>query len=261
MDMNDRALRQIATGLGGRESGPARETGFVITAASEIMAILALAESRDDLRAPARPHRRRLHATTDAGDRRRTQGRRPDDGAVERCDPAQPGADHGGRAGDRALRPVRQHRPRHQQRAGAAHRPAPVRLRRQRNRLCGGPWRREVLRSRDADVRARAVGGRGHRHVEGVARAGRITGWSGRGRVPEPGSASRQPQAVGRPRGDRAESFPGRRRRRSRSRAGLLPIDRCRRGIERGLRQGWRRHDGAGGKDRGGGGHRPIRRR
>jgi len=50
MDMNDRALRRIATGLGGRESGPARETGFVITAASEIMAILALSESRADLR-------------------------------------------------------------------------------------------------------------------------------------------------------------------------------------------------------------------
>lgn len=50
MDMNDRALRQIATGLGGRTNGPARETGFVITAASEIMAILALSESRADLR-------------------------------------------------------------------------------------------------------------------------------------------------------------------------------------------------------------------
>ena len=50
MDMNDRALRRIVTGLGGRESGPARETGFVITAASEIMAILALSDSRADLR-------------------------------------------------------------------------------------------------------------------------------------------------------------------------------------------------------------------
>jgi formate--tetrahydrofolate ligase len=50
MDMNDRALRQIATGMGGRGNGPARESGFVITAASEIMAILALAESRADLR-------------------------------------------------------------------------------------------------------------------------------------------------------------------------------------------------------------------
>jgi formate--tetrahydrofolate ligase len=50
MDMNDRALRQIASGLGGRTNGPTRETGFVITAASEIMAILALSESRADLR-------------------------------------------------------------------------------------------------------------------------------------------------------------------------------------------------------------------
>jgi formate--tetrahydrofolate ligase len=50
IDMNDRSLRQIAIGLGGRTNGPARETGFVITAASEIMAILALAESRSDLR-------------------------------------------------------------------------------------------------------------------------------------------------------------------------------------------------------------------
>lgn len=50
IDMNDRGLRQIVTGLGGRTNGPARETGFVITAASEIMAILALSESRTDLR-------------------------------------------------------------------------------------------------------------------------------------------------------------------------------------------------------------------
>ena len=50
IDMNDRSLRQVAIGLGGRGNGPARETGFVITAASEIMAILALAESRSDLR-------------------------------------------------------------------------------------------------------------------------------------------------------------------------------------------------------------------
>jgi len=51
MDMNDRALRSVVVALGGRTNGPARETGFVITAASEIMAILALASSRDDLRA------------------------------------------------------------------------------------------------------------------------------------------------------------------------------------------------------------------
>jgi len=50
MDMNDRALRTIVSGLGGSTNGPARETGFVITAASEIMAILALTGSREDLR-------------------------------------------------------------------------------------------------------------------------------------------------------------------------------------------------------------------
>lgn len=50
MDMNDRALRRIVAGLGGRDGGPARESGFVITAASEVMAILALSESRADLR-------------------------------------------------------------------------------------------------------------------------------------------------------------------------------------------------------------------
>ncbi len=51
MDMNDRALRSIVVGLGGRANGPTRESGFVISAASEIMAILALASGREDLRA------------------------------------------------------------------------------------------------------------------------------------------------------------------------------------------------------------------
>jgi formate--tetrahydrofolate ligase len=50
MDMNDRALRRIQVGIGSRGDGASRESGFVITAASEIMAILALASGRDDLR-------------------------------------------------------------------------------------------------------------------------------------------------------------------------------------------------------------------
>ncbi|MBC8103443.1 MAG: formate--tetrahydrofolate ligase [Cytophagales bacterium] len=50
LDMNDRALRDIITGLGGKSEGVPRETGFEITAASEIMAILCLAEGVDDLR-------------------------------------------------------------------------------------------------------------------------------------------------------------------------------------------------------------------
>lgn len=50
LDMNDRALRSAVIGIGGKTNGTPRETGFVITAASEIMAVLALATSRDDLR-------------------------------------------------------------------------------------------------------------------------------------------------------------------------------------------------------------------
>ncbi len=51
MDMNDRSLRKIVLGLGGRFQGIPREGGFDITAASEIMAILCLANDMDDLRA------------------------------------------------------------------------------------------------------------------------------------------------------------------------------------------------------------------
>ena len=50
MDMNDRSLRRIVTGLGGTTYGIPRETGFDITAASEIMAILCLAEDLEDLK-------------------------------------------------------------------------------------------------------------------------------------------------------------------------------------------------------------------
>jgi formate--tetrahydrofolate ligase len=57
VDINDRSLRQIALGLGGRANGYPRETGFDITAASEVMAILAVARDLHDLR-------RRLGAIT-----------------------------------------------------------------------------------------------------------------------------------------------------------------------------------------------------
>ena len=57
VDMNDRALRQTTVGLGGRPNGYPRETGFDITAASEVMAIVAVAADLQDLR-------RRLGAIT-----------------------------------------------------------------------------------------------------------------------------------------------------------------------------------------------------
>jgi len=51
LDMNDRALRDTVIGLGGRANGYPRETGFDITAASEVMAILAVSRDIHDLRA------------------------------------------------------------------------------------------------------------------------------------------------------------------------------------------------------------------
>lgn len=50
LDVNDRGLRDIVTGMGGKLNGIVRESGFDITPASEIMAILCLAKDEDDLR-------------------------------------------------------------------------------------------------------------------------------------------------------------------------------------------------------------------
>jgi formate--tetrahydrofolate ligase len=50
VDINDRALREIAVGLGGRVNGYVRQTGFDITAASEVMAIVAVSRDLQDLR-------------------------------------------------------------------------------------------------------------------------------------------------------------------------------------------------------------------
>jgi formate--tetrahydrofolate ligase len=59
VDMNDRTLRNIVVGLGGRPNGYPRETGFDITAASEVMAVMAVSRDLQDLR-------RRLGAITAA---------------------------------------------------------------------------------------------------------------------------------------------------------------------------------------------------
>ena len=50
LDVNDRGLRDIVTGMGGKANGIVRESGFDITPASEIMAILCLSKDEDDLR-------------------------------------------------------------------------------------------------------------------------------------------------------------------------------------------------------------------
>ena len=51
MDMNDRQLRFVVDGLGGRANGTPREDGYDITVASEIMAVLCLASDITDLKA------------------------------------------------------------------------------------------------------------------------------------------------------------------------------------------------------------------
>jgi formate--tetrahydrofolate ligase len=51
LDISDRALREVVVGLGAKENGYARQAGFVITVASEVMAILALASDLQDVRA------------------------------------------------------------------------------------------------------------------------------------------------------------------------------------------------------------------
>jgi formate--tetrahydrofolate ligase len=63
VDVNDRAIRKIVIGLGGKANGVPREDRFDITTASEVMAVLALAEGRDDLR--ARLGRIRVASTRD----------------------------------------------------------------------------------------------------------------------------------------------------------------------------------------------------
>lgn len=50
LDMNDRALRNIVVGLGGKINGVPREDGFIITVASEVMAILCLSDDMEDLK-------------------------------------------------------------------------------------------------------------------------------------------------------------------------------------------------------------------
>ena len=57
MDMNDRELRNIVAGLGGKAHGVPRQDGFVIAAASEVMAIFALGERPAGSPHAARPHR------------------------------------------------------------------------------------------------------------------------------------------------------------------------------------------------------------
>ncbi len=110
MDMNDRALRQNVINLGGVANGFPRESGFDITVASEVMAILCLSNDLEDLEKRLGDIIVAYRRDKSAGLCPRYQGRRRDDGAVAAGDAAQPGADAGKQPGLRAWRPVRQYR-------------------------------------------------------------------------------------------------------------------------------------------------------
>ena len=149
VDMNDRALRQITVGLGGRANGYPRESGFDITAASEVMAIMAVARDLQDLRRAARPHHRRaLVRRRRAGHRRGPRRGRRDGGAAQGRAQAEPDPDARGPAVPDALRPVREHRARQQLAGGRPDRPQDGRLRRDRVGLRVRHGDGEVLRHR-----------------------------------------------------------------------------------------------------------------
>ena len=146
VDMNDRALRKINIGLGGKTNGVPRESGFDITVASEVMAILALATDVYDLRA-------RLGRIVLATDRSGTPVTTEDLGVAGAMTVlllgrhhAEPPADARGAAGLRALRALREHRPRqllHPRRPRGAR---TSEIRGHRERLRRGHGHREVLR-------------------------------------------------------------------------------------------------------------------
>ena len=135
LDMNDRALRQIVSSLGGVANGFPREDGFDITVASEVMAIFCLARDLDDLK-------KRLGNIIVAYTRDRKPVRASDlkaqwrhDGAAQGGAGAEPGADARRHARLHPRRPVRQYRPWLQFGAGDDDRAEACRLRRHRSRL------------------------------------------------------------------------------------------------------------------------------
>ena len=110
VDMNDRQLRFVVDGLGGRVNGTPREDGYDITVASEIMAVLCLGEALQD------HHRLHIRKSQRAEAR---HGRRPERAGRNGCAPqgrikAQPRADAGACARDRSRRSLRQYRARMQ---------------------------------------------------------------------------------------------------------------------------------------------------
>ena len=137
MDMNDRALRRIEIDIDGKGDGADRRTGFVITAASEIMAILALAKDRGDLRCRLASI---VIGSSHSGEPVRAADLRAtgammallDDALLPNLVQTTEGTPRIGAHG-----PIRQYCARNQQRDFTGYGPSTRGLRRQRSRLCG----------------------------------------------------------------------------------------------------------------------------
>ena len=104
LDMNDRALRDIVIGLGGKVNGVPRETGFDITVASEVMAILCLARDLRDLKERCGAIVAGYTRDAEPIRARDLKAQRRDGGAAEGRDPSEPRPDARGHARARARR-------------------------------------------------------------------------------------------------------------------------------------------------------------
>ena len=174
MDMNDRSLRDVVTSLGGRANGYPRQTGFDITAASEIMGLVAVARDLADLRERLGRDHGRPDVRGRAGDGGAARGGGLDGRAAQGRDQAEPRADARGAACVRALRPLREHRARQQL---ARRRPGRAQARRVRDHRVGlrlGHGHGEVLRHHLPHRRPAAERGRARREREGAQASRRL---------------------------------------------------------------------------------------
>jgi formate--tetrahydrofolate ligase len=112
VDVSDRALRKVVIGLGGRENGQPRETGFDIAVASEVMAILGLTTSMKDFRQRLGRIVIGLDQDGQCRHRRAARHRGGHGGAAAGHHQADAAADGGEHAGLRARRALREHRAR-----------------------------------------------------------------------------------------------------------------------------------------------------
>lgn len=115
MDMNERALRNIVVGLGGKAQGVPREDGFMISVASEVMAILCLAADLTDLKKRLGGDYCRLYRCRGTGAGLRSARERRHGAAAERRNQTESRPDFGKHTRFYPRRAVRQYRPRLQQ--------------------------------------------------------------------------------------------------------------------------------------------------